>query len=69
MLGFLQWLIIDVDTVLGLLHPVDMGSVANILEIRTGSALTFDPEDGGSMYLRNIGALPTSTWCDNLRTE
>jgi hypothetical protein len=21
------------------------------------------------MYLRNIGALPTSTWCDNLRTE
>jgi hypothetical protein len=48
-------LIIDVDFVLGLLRRMDVGDVANVSEVHTTSIFSVDPEDGGSMYFRNVG--------------
>jgi hypothetical protein len=39
-----RYLTVDVNSVLGLLHCVDVGSVAGVSEIR-------DPEDEGSIYV------------------
>jgi hypothetical protein len=44
-----QRLVIDVNSVLGLLHRVVVGDVIDGSEVHTVSI--FDPEDGGSMYL------------------
>jgi hypothetical protein len=48
-----RWLIIGVDTVLGLLNHADLGDVANVSEVHAASY--FRVEDGGSMYLRSVG--------------
>jgi hypothetical protein len=51
LIGFMlsQWLILNADSVPGLLHCVDVGDVADVSEVPAASIL--DPEDGGSMYL------------------
>jgi hypothetical protein len=51
------WLIIDANSVLGLLHSVVVGDVVDISQVCAASI--FDPEDGGSMYLRPL--VPSST--------
>jgi hypothetical protein len=42
-------LIIDVSSVLGLLHRMVAGDVADVFEVYAASI--FDPKNGGSMYL------------------
>jgi hypothetical protein len=49
------WLIIDISSVLVLLHHVDMGYVAEVSEV----FLLCYSEDGGSMYVRNIAQIHT----------
>jgi hypothetical protein len=61
------WLIIDVNSVPGLLDSVVVGNVVDILQVCAASI--FDPEDGGSMYLRALPAYSTTTWYNNPRTE
>jgi hypothetical protein len=49
------------NSVLGLLHRVVVGDIANISEALSASIFRVEvcrlvhPEDGGSMYLRNVG--------------
>jgi hypothetical protein len=45
--------LIDVDSVLGLLHRVDVGEFANVLEVH--AAFIFRVGDRGSMHLQNVG--------------
>jgi hypothetical protein len=60
---FSFFLLLDVNSALGYLHPV-----TNISEVHIASIL-FGPEDGGSMYLRSIASLPTSAQCKTERAE
>jgi hypothetical protein len=52
---------IDVDYFLGLLHLVDVDDIADASEVHTASifSVDFDPEDGGTIYLRSVGNLHT----------
>jgi hypothetical protein len=61
------WLIIDVNSILGLLYSVVVGNVVDRSQVLAASIC--DPEDGGSMYLRLLAASSTTTWCNNPRTE
>jgi hypothetical protein len=48
----LSWkLIIDVNSALGMLLFVDMGSVVDVSEVYADSIFRLDPEGGGSMYV------------------
>jgi hypothetical protein len=58
---------VDVNPVLGLLHRVDVGDVADVSEVL--SASIFRVKDGGSMYLRNADNIPIFRLCNNPSTE
>jgi hypothetical protein len=45
----------DVNSVLGLLHSVDVGDVAYVSKVHTASISKVDSEDRGRMCLRNGG--------------
>jgi hypothetical protein len=47
-----RWLIIDVNSLLGLLQHAVVGNVADVSEVH---ALSIFKADGGSMFLRNVG--------------
>jgi hypothetical protein len=44
-----QWLIIDVNSVVGLLHFVVAGNIADILKMHAAPIFMLDPEAGGSV--------------------
>jgi hypothetical protein len=50
------WLIIDINSVLVLLHRVEVGDVADVLETHAASIIRVDPEDDpGSPEEGNVG--------------
>jgi hypothetical protein len=52
----LLWSIIDVNSVFWLLHFIDVGDV-DVSFVDAVSMFTVSREDGGSMYLRNVGSI------------
>lgn len=53
-----RWLIIDNNSVIGLLHR-------EVLEVHTASISRINAEDGGMMYLRTQATSLTTTQCNN----
>jgi hypothetical protein len=59
-----------------MLHRVVVGDVAEFSKVSAAYIYkqltklhTFDPEDGGSLYLRNVCNIAHTTWCNNPRTN
>jgi hypothetical protein len=49
-----SWIIIDVNSVPGCLYSVDVGSVFDVSSVNALSIFRVDPEDGATMYFRNV---------------
>jgi hypothetical protein len=51
---FTDFSTLDADSAHGSLHPVDTGSAVDISEVYVVSIFSVHPEDGSSIYLRNV---------------